>query len=227
MFFKHTLLSLSVFWNLSSYGYSITPEDVIVDLQFSICQNDVSRLPQSLGFVEEAKEGYVTYYDRKDFFLTRQGIFLKLKEKKKTETSSVKIVIDRMNIPALSDLECEIDRYGNARQMKCEIEKDVIYGHLWSKEQKMLAENRGTIDWDNLVSIGPFHEQKWKRSYYNLPVSLDVLFVPGRQPIAELSVKTTFLKEARVYESINGWLVKNGVSLCRVQQGKIFRLIKQ
>ncbi len=197
-----------------------------VDLQFAICQKSPETLARRLGFEKDPKEVTITYFDVENGLLAKSGIFLKLKEKKGTFTTEVKVE-NGPSLPRPEGLDCEIDRYGKERTEKCSLDEKGDKP-TWTRSQKSLVESKTDLSWKELRAIGSFLEYRWKGAWEldsDLEVNMDTLLVPGRAPITELSIKTTLPFEQETYEKVLKWLRRNDAVLCSVQEGKIFRVL--
>lgn len=197
-----------------------------VDLQFALCDRDTNSLARRLGFEKGPKEVTITYFEEARGALALSGLFLKLKQKKGVFSTEVKVE-NGSGLARSGELDCEIDRYGEDRAEKCSLEHEAD-SPIWTRSQKNLAEGKTDLNWKKLESVGSFQELRWKGAWEkdeDLEASLDVMLIPGRAAISELSVKTTLLEEEKTYQKIVKWLGQKGAELCEFQEGKIFRVL--
>jgi|GEM_PF-3705369 len=219
-------LSIYIFSLLALSSIEAQARVVSVDLQFAICHRKPEDLARRLGFESEPKEVTATYFEAPRAQLSKIGVFLKLKEKKGTYTTEVKIV-NGPGLPQPEGLACEIDRYGDERTEKCSLEQKADRP-TWTRLQKSLVESKTDIVWKDISSIGSFIEYRWKGAWEldgSLEANMDMLVIPGGPAISEFSIKTTLAAEQETYRKILGWLNRNNAELCPVQEGKIFRIL--
>lgn len=199
--------------------------DRTVDLQFALCEPYSERLAEKLGFEKDPKKLVVSYFDDSSASLTRAGVFLKIKEEEVEVVSEVKVVYAPFQVLP-KGVQCEVDRYGPKREKKCSLENESEEKPRWTMAQKAFAESKGKIDWSALRAIGPFLEYRWKGEWDETEASLDVLVVPGGEPITELSVKVDLEDEEEHYREIISRLSRKRIELCPRQEGKIQRLLR-
>lgn len=201
------------------------PAPSVVDLQFAICERNVNGLAEHLGFDGKARRGEVTYFDDSRGSLTREGRFLKAKLRKGEFSSEVKV---RSSSLLAGNPDCQVDRYGEQREVKCSI-KHKSERLEWTREQKSFVDRENSLPWNRLPELGPYPEISWKQTWDeddDLEASLDIVSVRGMGPVVELSVKTSPEQEEGLYRKILHWLNKKGVALCPQQESKVLRIIR-
>ena len=130
--------------------------------------------------------------------------------------------------------QCKWDRYGNGSWFTCGVSSPLVEGKaLWSDEQRAFASRYFSVQWDRLVSYGPFSNPKWKIRIMGRKAVFDSVeaVVAGRAVHlmeVEIGVKEKEVgEEERLYEAITRVLVEAGVVICvPTQLPKTLRLFE-
>ncbi|KAL9046184.1 MAG: hypothetical protein Q9214_000920, partial [Letrouitia sp. 1 TL-2023] len=136
------------------------------------------------------------------------------------------------NVP--KGARCKWDRYGNRTWFTCGVSSPLTEGKaLWSAEQVAFASRYFSVQWDRLVSYGPFLDPKWKISIVGRKAVFDSVetVIAGRAVHlmeVEVGIKEGEAgEEKRLYKAITKVLVEAGVEICTpTQLPKTLRLFE-
>lgn len=223
-----TLFGLFYLLTLSSC-LPLSPKDQ-VSLQWAICDASPYAVLTKLGVAPHRPDKLdpITYYDTFPPAYTPRGLMLRTKTRAGREISVVKV---RFPTPESHTSHhsnvCRWDRYGNETVFVCRRQSSIGRDHIWSKEQRELAEeHQRPIHWDKLVGYGPYPNPKWKALHLaDRELVLDSVIV-GSMHVMELEVKVHRAEEDTVYNAITEKLDKSGVVLCERQESKTMRLFR-
>lgn len=199
-----------------------------IDLQWSICEIRAESTARKLDVTvsDGPKSGAITYFDSLPVRYLDRGVTLRVKEKKNTSESSVKVRFPD-NRP-VSDADCEWDRYGSQETYTCEATgSDVSHKHPWTDEQEKFADRHGRVEWNDLHAFGPYDTLSWKLQIAGRTAHFDTVIVnDNAAPISELSVKVPLSEGDTVYAAVASELRRRGVTLCDRQESKTIRLFR-
>lgn len=201
-----------------------------VSLQWAICDANPEAVLAKLGAAvrDPDKLDPITYYDTSPSVYAPNGLMFRSKVRGGREISVVKVKWATAESHMLPHAKaCRWDRYGNDTAFVCKRQAPLKAAHLWSEEQRRLAEEfQSNITWDKLVGYGPFQNPKWKTvRVEGYKAVLDDVVAKSLH-LMELEVKVHRTEEERVYWAITEHLNARGVVLCARQDSKIMRLLR-
>jgi len=197
----------------------------ITELQWAICETNPATVLAELEKDNwESEQSSITYFETKLPSYYEKGISFRVKEKNGEAVAIVKV---RGNDAEPGSERCEFDRYGKIETYACKYEaRRVREASPWTEAQKRFAEKFQPVDWASLVPFGPYPVEKWQGKLKKERMSLEALEVPGMSPILELSARVDSSLSEEVYRKITDRLERDGVRLCRKQEGKTDRLFR-
>jgi hypothetical protein len=207
-----------------SFPFSASAAD-ITELQWAICETSGPAVLEKLGQEDwSAEESSITYFETKVPSYFDRGVSFRVKEKNGEAVAIVKV---RGEGAEPGSERCEWDRYGKVETYACKYEaRRVREASPWTEAQKRFVEKFLPVDWANLVPYGPYTVEKWQGKLKKEKLSLEVLRPAGLDPILELSARVATDEAEEVYRKISDRLDRDGVRLCRKQEGKTNRLFR-
>ncbi|KAL9606946.1 MAG: hypothetical protein Q9167_008088 [Letrouitia subvulpina] len=209
---------------------------ISLSLQWAICDTSPSTVLRKLSYpptFDPHKVQNITYFDLSPPQYTTQGLAFRTKLHKHVPISLVKARFgDKMN--ATEGAQCKWDRYGNNSWFTCGVSSPLVEGKaLWSAEQVAFASRYFSVQWDQLVSYGPFLNPKWKIRIMGRKAVFDSVeaVIAGRfvhLMEVEVGVKEQEVEErGGLYKAITRVLVEAGVVICKpTQLPKTLRLFE-
>ncbi|PKY07645.1 hypothetical protein P168DRAFT_288093 [Aspergillus campestris IBT 28561] len=215
-----------------------------ISLQWAICNpNPQDVLPQ-LGLSANTppyKENPITYYDAQPPRHIAHGLMFRTKTNKGHPLSTVKAPLPG-DVEAPGFVECAWASYGeNPATYTCEKrcprdgdgdEDEEDYeaeGGLWCPEQMEFVKSVAPdpVEWSALAPYGPFANAKWKVKVDGVKAKFDDVVVPEHGlHLMEIETKVKASKAEKARVAITEYLVKQGVELCELQEGKTKRLFR-
>ncbi|KAF4972389.1 hypothetical protein FSARC_1048 [Fusarium sarcochroum] len=209
---------------------SIRTSDKEIHLQWSLCDRDAETVLKKLG--EDVRDPYkrnpITYFDTMPPTHAQQGVMFRTKTNKGEPFSAIKVRFNEKPTHTPPGVECVYDRYGNNILYTCG-EKFPLSDKpkkIWSDDQVRFAEKYDDIDWDGLVSFGPFPDGKWKLKILGHKAKLDDV-VAGTLHLMEIELSTPKAGSDDVYWEVTEYLRERGVVLCDPQASKTLRLFHE
>jgi hypothetical protein len=209
---------------------SLALVSALVNLQWSICDSSPEDVLEKLGAAETqmSQEGQISYYDSNPPTYTQLGLSFRTKERKGETESSVKVRFPQRPANMTTDADCSWERYGSQENYTCEVLDDFSDEQTsspWSSEQMDLVSPYHAVDWRTLVSFGPYSNPKWKVIVAGSKGTFDSAEA-GSLHLMELEIVVSKIDDDRIYAAVTSELLKAGVSLCPVQEGKTPRLFR-
>jgi hypothetical protein len=197
----------------------------ITELQWAVCDTSPAAALEKLGQEDWSfEESSITYFETKEPSYFAKGVSFRVKERNGEAVAIVKV---RGDGAQPGSERCEWDRYGQQETFACKYEaRRVREASPWTEAQKRFAEKFLPVDWASLVPYGPYPVGKWQGKLKKEKVSLEALRAGGAGPILELSARVDSSEAEEVYRKITDRLERDGVRLCRKQEGKTDRLFR-
>lgn len=204
------------------------------ELQWAICEPSVSSLFEKLGSkANPPKVSTMSYFDTQALSFYSAGVFLHMND----GSSKTKIDFMRPEDVNFDWLErhhgnCEYDRYGPKRTIRCAVKNDVNEDQSpWSEKQRAFVKHFRNLEIpQTLRRWGPYSEESWAIRDIRLPDDLELAvesipLADGRSPIIEISARVSTKEADDFYFRIQTYLNDHHIQICPVQSGKFERLL--
>lgn len=192
----------------------------------------------------EAEARQIYFFDTPALDLYRQGLILRARVAKETETT-VKfrpMTLQEAGAHAGQDgFKWEIDNNGeqhvpacsfkaeqSAPKVKRAIAGEIAVHKLFSKDQEAFAALRGEFNWDTLTIFGPVGALVWKTRHpdFAYPYTLEQWTLATGEVISEISVKTPYAEAKAAAHALREFLAARGLSLATEQLSKTGRTLR-
>lgn len=206
----------------------------IIDLQWAICDRDAETVLWKLGLLgqEPYKANNITYFDTLPPEYTAKGLAFRTKVHKHQPISMIKARFNEEMEDVPPEANCVWDRYGGSTFYTCSLAFPLVdeAQAVWSEEQMAFAARYHSVDFDGLVSYGPYLNPKWKTYIAeHKAVFDDVMAFAGDTPlhIMELEMPAEISEAESVYDQVTRYLELRGVVICdEPQLPKTLRLFE-